>query len=445
MPWTKVSIVKLREEFVLKVMEPGACMAQLCREAGVSRQTGYKWLRRFRSEGIAGLTDQSRRPRSSRLRVSGEVVLQVLALRDKHGWGPKKLRKLLEKRLSAPDEVPSQRTIARILDRADRTRKRRVRFHPASRPADAPNPTVEDCNDLWTVDFKGWWLAANRERCEPLTVRDAHSRYVLQTALLSSTQTALVRREFERLFTRHGLPRAIQSDNGSPFGSTRALCGLTQLAAWWVSLGIKVVYSRPAHPQDNGGHERVHVDMLGLQERSAPTRQHQQVLCDAWRQEFNHVRPHEALGMKTPAEMYRPSPRKLGAKIVERSYPPGTELVRVYGNGLFRRGKKLYAASRALKGHRIALVPKPGDARMTVWFYGMVLGEIDLEKGNKVEFVTLETCQRSTDATPTSLSHDERGKVPPRGRRGKRPTRSKKATTTPPPLPHRRHGRAPLT
>ncbi len=392
MPWPKVSIVKLREEFVLKVMEPGACKAKVCREHGVTRQTGYKWLRRYLAEGIAGLADQSRRPRSARLQVSGEVVLQVLALRDKHGWGPKKLRELLKKQLRAPDKVPSRRTIARILDRADRTRKRRPRALSISRPEGAPNPMVEGCNDLWTVDFKGWWLAANRERCEPLTIRDAFSRFVLQAALLGSTRTEPVRQEFERLFRKYGLPRAIQSDNGSPFGSTRALCGLTQLAAWWVSLGIQMLYSRPAHPQDNGGHERVHLDMLGLQERSAPTRQHQQVLCDAWRQEFNHVRPHEALEMKTPAEVYVPSPRKMGrAKVVERRYPPGTELVRVYGNGLFRRkgSSRFYAASRALKGHKIALVPTAaGGTLLMVWFFELLLGELDPAKGTKVEPVT---------------------------------------------------------
>ncbi len=399
MPWTKVSIVKMREEFVLKALEPNACMAQLCRASGIARQTGYKWLRRYRTEGIAGLSDQSRRPRRSRLRVTGEIVLEVIALRDRFGWGPKKLRWLLEQRLKPPDEVPSRRTIARILERAARTKPRPVRPAPIARAQEAPNPTVEGCNDLWTVDFKGWWLAGNRERCEPLTVRDAHSRFLLQAALLTSTKTGPVRDEFERLFTKYGLPWAIQSDNGAPFGSTRALGGLTQLAAWWVSLGIKVVYSRPAHPEDNAAHERVHVDMHDLQERSAPTRQHQQVLCDAWRDEFNHVRPHEALGMCPPAEVYQSSPRKFGTKSAERSYPPGTEGVRVYGNGRFRHKGRVYAASKALQGHRLWLVPTPEDeARRTVWFYGMVLGVVDLLHGTRVEPTSVQTCHPAPPA-----------------------------------------------
>lgn len=393
MPWTKVSTVKLREEFVLKALEPGAHMAALCREYGISRQNGYKWLHRFREEGLAGLRDRSRRPRGSRLRASGETVMRVLELRQQYGWGPKKLRTLLERGLKAPDEAPSKRTIARILARANATKKRRPRLAADTRPEGAPNPTIEGPNDLWTVDFKGWWRAHNGERCEPLTVRDAFSRYVLRVGLLASTKTELVQAEFQRLFERNGLPKAILSDNGPPFGAMRAPWGLTRLAAWWVSLGILVLHSRPACPQDNGGHERVHLDMLGLQERSASNRQQQQVLCNEWQHEFNHVRPHEALDMKTPAEVYVPSPRRLGPKLVERRYPKGAMRRQVSKNGAFWWSGRAFFLSRALHGQTIALVPKTTDkARATLWFHHLLLGELDLERGTRVEPVETRTC-----------------------------------------------------
>ncbi len=397
-PWTRVSTVKLREEFVLRALEPDACMAELCREYRISRQNGYKWLNRFQKEGLAGLRDQSRRPASAALKISGELAVQVVELRQQYGWGPKKLRRLLERRLNAP--APSTRTIARILARTHLSKARRPRNPDSERPSGAPTPTVEGPNDLWTVDFKGWWRAHNGERCDPLTARDAFSRYVLRAALLKGCDTAEVRAEFERLFEENGLPKAILSDNGPPFGCTSAPWGLTRLSAWWVSLGIEVLHSRPGCPQDNGGHERVHVDMLGLQARSAPTRLQQQVLCDEWRTEFNHIRPHEALAMKTPGEVYVPSTRRLRPKVVSRQYPQGAALRQVSGNGAFWWNGRAQFLSRALKGHTIALVRLPTQTRATIWFHHLALGELDLEHGTRVERILAGTCHPSLPKSP---------------------------------------------
>jgi putative transposase len=386
-PWNKVSPMKLREEFVLLALEPRACMAKLCREYGISRQNGYKWVKRYREDGVDGLRDRSRRPLGSGVQASGEVVLQVLELRQKRGWGPKKLQELLRRKLRRGGQgaVPSMRTIARIIARGGFVKKRKRLTLPAGRATEAPAPKVEEPNDLWTVDFKGWWRAQDGERCEPLTVRDAHSRYVLRAALLGSTATVAVRPEFQRLFERHGLPKAILSDNGSPFGCTRAPWGLTELSAWWVSLGIQVIHSRPGCPQDNGGHERVHLDMLKLERASAPSRQAQQVLCDEWQREFNHVRPHEALAMKTPAQVYRPNARRPLPKLVRHNYPNGAAMRRVNTNGHFWwRGRSLFL-SRALRGHSIALVCPTGQRLATIMFHHMALGQLDLEGGSKVQ------------------------------------------------------------
>jgi len=396
-PWNKVSPMNLREEFVLLALEPRACMAKLCRQYGISRQNGYKWVRRYQEEGVDGLQDRSRKPLGSRVQASGEVVLQVLELRQKRGWGPKKLQEVLRRKLRRGGQaaLPSMRTIARIIARAGFVQKRKRLTLPLGRATVAPTPKVEAPNDLWTVDFKGWWRAQDGERCEPLTVRDAHSRYVLRAALLGSTATVVVRPEFQRLFERYGLPKAILSDNGSPFACTTAPCGLSELSAWWVSLGIEVIHSRPGCPQDNGGHERVHVDMLNLERASAPSRQAQQVLCDEWQREFNHVRPHEALAMKTPAQVYRPRARRPVPKLVTHGYPKGAMLRRVLTNGHFWwHGRSLFL-SRALRGHSIALVSPLGQRLATIMFHHLALGQLDLEGGGKVQPLTAEDRQSS--------------------------------------------------
>jgi putative transposase len=377
--------MKLREEFVLLALEPGACMAELCRRYGVSRQNGYKWLRRYREDGLEGLQDRSRRPLGSSVQVSGEMVLQVLELRQKRGWGPKALHEMLRRRLRRGQPVPSVRTIARIIARGGYVKKRQRLVVPAGRATAAPRPNVETINDLWTVDFKGWWRAQNGERCEPLTVRDAHSRYVLAMALLESTATASVRPVFERLFEKHGIPRAILSDNGSPFACTTAPGSLTELSTWWVSLGIEVIHSRPGCPQDNGAHERFHLDLLPLQNAPAMTRQAQQALCDEWRREFNHVRPHQALAMKTPAQVYRPASKRATAKLARYDYPSGAVMRRVLANGHFWWHGRSFFLSRALRGHSVALVRHPDQAFATILFHHMALGQLDLESGRKVE------------------------------------------------------------
>lgn len=330
------------------------------------------------------------------MQASGEVVLQVLELRQKRGWGPKKLEELLRRKLRREGQeaaVPSVRTIARIIARAGFVKKRKRLTVPAGRATEAPATHVEAPNDLWTVDFKGWWRAQDGERCEPLTVRDAHSRYVLRAGLLGSTATTVVRPEFQRLFERYGLPKAILSDNGPPFACTTAPCGLSELSAWWVSLGIEVIHSRPGCPQDNGGHERVHFDMLNLERESAPSRQAQQVLCDHWQREFNHVRPHEALAMKTPAQVYRPKARRPIPKLVTHDYPKGAVLRKVLTNGHFWwKGRSLFL-SRSVRGHSIALVCPPGQRLATIMFHHMALGQLDLEGRAKVQPLSDENRQ----------------------------------------------------
>jgi len=366
MPWKDLNLMSVREEFVVKALEPGANLSALCREYGVSRKTGYKWLERYREEGLRGLEDLSRCPRGSPLAVSGEVVAEVVLLRREHPeYGPKKLAVMVERRFG--EEAPSVRTVARILERTgmvQRTRRRRhepPRIEPLRLAPGAPN-------ELWTVDFKGWWLSQNGERCEPLTVRDAHSRFVLAIDVMQSTTQLAVRERFETVFGRYGLPQRILVDNGVPWISATSKVGLTQLSAWWLSLGIDVLRTRPGTPSDNGGHERMHRDMAAELERYASmTRAKQQAACDRWRHAFNHVRPHEALGMKTPGEVYERSRVHYDGQPTVQVYPDGMLVRRVSSCGQVRHRKTYVFVSAALATYDVALEPLE-DRRYVVWF-----------------------------------------------------------------------------
>jgi putative transposase len=377
MPWKEHPIVDLREQFVLRAKAPGANVSALCREFEISRKTGHKWLRRFEQGGVSALLDECRRPQRQ-VTCSGEAVLCVLAAREKHKrWGPKKLRRVVERELG--EQTPSVRTIHRILQRADYplVRPRKAHVAAASGPVVAPRVECSEPNALWTVDFKGWWRARNGDRCEPLTVRDGFSRYVLGLQLMSTVRTEAVRAQFELLFQRFGLPAVIQVDNGSPFISVSSRAGLTKLSAWWVSLGIRIVRGRPAHPQDNGAHERMHLDMsMDLEAHPAHSRAAQQRACDAWRSEFNEQRPHEALGMRTPHELYRRSRRRYVGPRIAR-YPAHFEVRSVDRGGHVSLHKKGPFLSRALFKQRVGLERLDAE-RYRVWLYEMDLGELTL-------------------------------------------------------------------
>lgn len=366
----------LRNEFVLAATSPGANISQLCREYGVSRTNGYKWLRRFRAEGQAGLDDRSRRPKTIS-GIDGEVVLRIIELRRRYPkWGAKKLRKILLGSLDRVD-VPSAKTIARVLDRAGEPRLRKPRRSLRVVLREHQPLVANAPNDVWTVDFKGWWRTRDGKRFEPLTVRDAFSRYILCLEMLGSSRADVVKASFERLFEGCGLPRVIRVDNGSPFACTSAPAGLSQLSAWWTSLGIRVSFSRPAHPQDNGAHERMHLDVAEqLEADPADDLQLQQRAADKWRTEFNEVRPHEAIGMETPAERYARSSRRYNG-IQPPRYPASYGVRRVSSKGCVRYAGKAVFISESLIGHDVG-VRRTRGGRIAVRFYDLDLGLFDL-------------------------------------------------------------------
>ena len=376
MPWKERRPMDLRKEFVLAASALGANVSELCRAFGISRNNGYKWLRRYRQEGEAGLADRSRRP----LRgpgTSGETVLRIIELRRQYSdWGPKKLRLLLMGRHDQT-EVPSVKTIARILDRAGEPRVRqgkRRKLRLVLRRHDELE--VKAPNDVWTVDFKGWWRTVDGKRYEPLTVRDAFSRYVLCLQMLGSMSAQAVKPAFERLFEAKGLPRVIRVDNGAPFACTSAPAGLSRLSAWWTSLGIRVSFSRPAHPQDNGAHERMHADIAAeLEADPAASGRLQQRAADRWRQQFNDLRPHEALGMKTPSAIYVPSTRRYRG-VRAPAYPSTCAIRRVTRQGCIRYAGRTVFISESVAGFDVAVRARRG--RLRVRFYELDLGTFDL-------------------------------------------------------------------
>jgi putative transposase len=357
-----------RIEFGLKAMQALNFRA-LCQEYGISAKTGYKWKERFLREGLAGMEEESRRPKSSPEQLGEEKVCEMVRLKLAHPtWGPRKIRELYRRRHG---EVASESSFKRVLERAGLTQKRRRRRARATgglssgRRAEAPN-------EVWTVDFKGWWRSWGK-RCEPLTVRDEHSRYVLELRAMENARTETVRRSFERLFEGQGLPQAIRSDNGCPFASVHGLLGLSRLSAWWVALGIDLERGRPGHPQDNGAHERMHRDISHEIEALGETDQN---ALDLWRRSFNYERPHEALQMRCPGEVYVSSARKYEGTPEELEYPQMCAR-RVSAHGTIKLDNQSLFLSRALAGWSVGLKPIAADC-MEVWFGRLLLGQIDL-------------------------------------------------------------------
>lgn len=395
--------------FVEQAKRPGANISALCREHGISRQTGHKWLKRFRKGGFEDLQELSRRPNSSPSMTSEAIVAAVLTLRARHpSWGPEKLSRVLRRDLL--DDAPSRATVARMLKAAGKVRARRPRVRVWN-VDEKPHIEVQAPNDLWTMDFKGWWKAKNGQRCEPLTVRDAMSRMMLAVVLMANTNAATVRKVLEKLFRTYGAPKAMLVDNGSPWINTRARGGLTQLTAWLVSLGIRLYRSRVGSPQDNGGHERMHRDLDELSLNPAKSRRAQQPTCDRWRMDFNHVRPHEALGGKTPAEVYGTSaPRPLTARVPV--YPSDYLTRRVLGDGAITVNNDRVCIGRPLVGYRIGLRHE-GGLRWRAYFFDCDLGIVEIAGR---DLIAEQLAQLGNDGD--AQAGDERDGESPNGDRG---------------------------
>ena len=376
MPWKECSVMDERLQFVARRLA-GEAMVELCREFGISRKTGYKIFDRYQESGLEALTDRSRRPWRYGNQLPQQVESTILTLkREKPHWGARKIRERLLRRFSCEVRIPARSTIHAVLDRHGLVERRgRKRYRAQGTPLSAG----QGPNDLWCTDYKGEFRLGNKKYCYPLTVTDHASRYLLLCEALESTCESLAFTAFARLFQERGLPRSIRSDNGVPFASPNSLFHLSKLSVWWLRLGITIERIRPGHPQQNGRHERMHLTLKNETTRPAGANSlQQQSKFDAFREEFNNERPHEALGMKCPAEIYTSSPHPYRG-LPELTYPFHDTTIQVTCCGRICLHRKKINLSTVFAGQAVGL-KEVEEGIWLVSFMDYDLGYVDLEE-----------------------------------------------------------------
>ena len=363
MGWKETSVTEERMKFVTAWLEGGWSMTELCRAFGVSRKTGYKVLQRYCEEGLEGLKDRSRAPHRQANATPPELVRELIRLRKKYGWGGRKTVDYLAMRRPR-SELPAPSTVDEIFRRHGlvkprRRRRRRLEVKTVKQ--------VRAPNDRWCADFKGWFRTRDGSRCDPLTITDSYSRFLVRCQHVDSLRFEHVKPQFERSFRDFGLPRAIRTDNGSPFAS-QGIAGLTRLSVWFIRLGIYPDLIDPGKPQQNGRHERMH-RTLKRQTTRPPKhslRAQQRAFHD-FRRMYNQDRPHEGIGGRTPAGVYEASTRAFPRRLPELGYPRSFEIRRVGRNGTIKlEGDTLFLGA-ALRSQLVGLEPV-SDLQLAVRF-----------------------------------------------------------------------------
>jgi len=379
MPWKRTDEMTEKERFSVLAQTGRFTISELCKDFGISRKTGHKYLQRYQADGLIGLKERSRRPKNCPHATVESVEKLILMERRKHPtWGPKKIKDLLLK-VHAIERPPHESTIGLVLSRHGLSQKRKRKpgvFR--AKPEHLTEPTRP--NEVWTFDFKGWFNLQNEQRCDPLTVCDRYSRYIIGCHACPNQQFKGTLSVCKKLMRYHGLPDIIRVDNGTPFASI-ALGGLSNLSVWWIEQGIRVEYMTPASPQENGSHERMHRDLKAEATKPPSTNlSAQRKRFERWRHEYNHDRPHESLDMLRPAEIYRKSSRRLG-ETYKMSYPENYEVKRVSGSGhIAYKGSNFYM-SEIFAGCRVGLVEN--DEGMTELHYSNLhLGNLEFKSAD---------------------------------------------------------------
>lgn len=400
MPWTESSSMTERLKFIARYLQLDTTMTDLCAEFGVSRQTGYKWVDRWREAGPAGLHEQSRARKTHPNAYDADVRARVLALREAQPtWGPRKLLARLAK-LDPRTDWPQRSTVALWLEEAGVSKRRRTsrRVHRLA-GSGGPVGTQAEPNETWSTDFKGEWRLQDGRYCYPLTLSDGFSRYLLACTGLHDTRTEVVMPVYQRVFEEFGLPRRMRSDNGGPFASA-SLTGLTKLSVWWIKLGIEPDLTEPSSPQQNGRLERFHRTLMETVNPRAADLVEQQHRFDEFRRVYNDERPHESLCDETPRTVYAASLRPFPTQLPEPDYAKAWEVRKVSPVGTVRIGRYRPSVSRALAGETVALEPI-GDDRWHVRFHTVVVATFDARAATIASGAKLRKCSPGETGRPS--------------------------------------------
>lgn len=372
MPWKVTTTMEQKVEFICEWLTQKYTITELCRVFEISRPTAYKMISRYENSGIEGLKEKRKSPRNHPNRTKETVEKNILELKGKHVlWGAKKIRRLLFNRCDEKD-IPSVVTVHNILKRNGlvKPQKRCKRVKPLY-----PVFDPQECNEVWSADYKGKFLMGNKIYCHPLTVADSRSRFLFTAKGHYHENLKSAKAEFKKVFRKYGIPKQMHTDNGSPFGSVRAIQRFTQLSYWFIELGIMPVFSDPAHPEQNGRHERMHRDLkAACAKPSAYDLKAQQRSLNHFVKEYNHIRPHEALGMETPASIHNFSNRPFPERIPKFEYEPNMKIMKVCQNGAVR-WKSYYWVylTAALKGKYVA-TQDMGKGIWKVFYRNVFLG-----------------------------------------------------------------------
>lgn len=378
MPWREETPMSSRRQFVASVLAGVGTFSDVCREYGVSRKTGYKWVRRHEELGEAGLSELCRRPRGSPSRTSPEMERHVIGVREAHpAWGGRKIRTVLLR--SGLDSVPAASTITDILRRHGYIDASESLKHRAFERFERESP-----NQLWQMDFKGHYPVGDG-RCHPLTILDDHSRYLLRLEACAHESREIVESRLRSVFEEYGVPEAMLMDNGPPWGYEGAH-GFTRLTVWLIRHGIRVIHGRAYHPQTQGKEERLHRTLKAelLARTSADSLDRWQHHFDGWRWVYNHERPHEALGMDVPAVRYRPSDRDFtGDPPAPIEYPTGDAVRKVDQNGCISFHNRPVKVGKAFVSERVGLRPTPIDGVYDIYFNHQCIKQVDSRHSNE--------------------------------------------------------------
>ena len=372
MPWKEMDSMSLRKEFVILAQQEGSNIRELCRRYRISSRTAYKWLKRYQEEGEAGLVDRSKRPKHSPKRTAESMEEEVLKKREETGWGGRKIAHIL--RQEEKIDVPHPNTITDILRRKGQISVAEGKKHTACQRYERAAP-----NELWQMDYKGHF-AMLTGRCHPLTLLDDHSRFCLGLRACGDETIQTTQPHLTSIFRLYGLPLAILCDNGGPWGSGYPQLELTKLSVWFIRLGIQIKHGRPSHPQTQGKEERFHRTLKAevLQGATFANLEDCQQHFDPFRDRYNLVRPHEALGLDTPSQHYQPSSLSFPEALPGIEYDTGHIVRKVQEGGIIYFKNREFRVGRALRGFPVRLEPTERDGHYDVFFCSQKVNHFDI-------------------------------------------------------------------